>query len=184
MIKKHFEEINLRKEKFKKGFLEKKIKFSAKNLVKNLKRKKLSLATMESCTGGALINTITNIPGASEITKGGFVPYSVQEKIALGIPRKLIKKYSVYSPKIAEALAQKAKKKIKGSDIGIGITGIISRPDPKFPEKRVGQVDIGVVFKDRILVKRFYFPPKKERKLTKAMVVLKTLEIIGEIVKE
>jgi len=179
-----FEEIDLRKEKFKKGFLEKKIKFLAKNLVVTLKRKKLFLATMESCTGGALINSITSIPGASEITKGGFVPYSIQEKIALGIPRSLIKKYSVYSKEVAIEMAKKAIKKIKGSHIGIGITGIISRSDPKFPEKKVGQVDIGLAFKDKILIKRFYFPPKKERELAKAMITLKALEIIEEIVKK
>ncbi|MBZ9578334.1 CinA family protein [Patescibacteria group bacterium] len=183
-MKENFEEIDLRKEKFKKRILEKKIKFLAKNLVITLKRKKLFLATMESCTGGGLINSITNIPGASEIIKGGFVPYSKQEKIALGIPRKLIKKYSVYSTQIAEALAQKAVKKIKGSDIGIGITGIISRPDLRFPEKKVGQVDIGVILRDKILVKRFHFPPKKERGLAKAMIILKALEMVGKIIRE
>ena len=73
--------------KFKKRELEKRIKFLAEKLVKNLKEKKLFLATMESCTGGALVNAITNIPGASEIIKGGFVPCSIEEKIALGIPK-------------------------------------------------------------------------------------------------
>jgi len=138
---------------------------------------------MESCTGGALINAITNIPGASEITKGGSVPYSIQEKISLGVPKKLIEKYSVYSSRVAIAMAKMAFKKIQGSDIGIGITGILSRPDPKYPKKKVGQVDIGIVFKNKTLVKRFYFPPKKERGLAKAMIVLKALEMIEKIVK-
>lgn len=183
-MKRTLEEIDLRKEKFKKGILEKKIRFLSKNLVKSLKRKKLFLATMESCTGGALINSITNIPGASEIIKGGFVPYSIQEKIALGIPKKMIKKFSVYSPQIAKAMAQKAVKKIKGSHIGVGIAGVISRADPKFPEKKPGQVDIGIIFKNKILVKRFCFPPKKERELTKSMIILKALEMIEKIIKE
>lgn len=183
MIKK-FKEIDLRKERFKKGFLEKRIEFLSKRLVKNLKRKKLFLATMESCTGGALINSITNIPGASEIIKGGFVPYSIQEKIALGIPRKLIEKYSVHSPQIAIAMAKKVMKKIRGSQIGTGITGIISRPDLEFPEKKIGQVDIAMVFRNKFLVKRFYFPPEKERKLAKAMIIFEVLKMIEKIVKK
>jgi len=180
---KNFEGIDLRKEKFKKRGLERKIDILAKKLVKDLKKKKLFLATMESCTGGALINEITNIPGASEIIKGGFVPYSIQEKISLGVPKKLIEKYSVYSSRVAIAMAKMAFKKIKGSDIGIGITGILSRPDPNFPEKKVGQLDIAVVFKNWTLVRRFYFPPKKERKLTKMMIILKALEIIEKVIK-
>lgn len=176
------EEIDLRKEKFKRRDLEKKIDILAKRLVKSLKKKGLFLATTESCTGGALINAITNIPGASEIIKGGFVPYSIEEKIVLGVPRKLIEKYSVYSHEVAIAMAKRAVKKIKGSDIGIGITGVLSRPDPQFPEKKVGQVDIGVIFKNKILVKRFYFP-QKESGLVKSMIILKALEMIEEIIK-
>jgi len=110
----------------------------------------------------ALINEITDIPSASGIINGGFVPYSIQEKIALGIPKKLIGKYTIYSPQVAIAMAKQAVKKIKGSDIGIGITGILSKPDPNFPEKKVGQVDIGIASKGKVLVKRFYSPKKKK----------------------
>lgn len=182
-MKKKFEEIDLRKKTVKKRGLEKKIGLLAKELVKDLKKKKLFLATMESCTGGALINAITNILGASEVIKGGFVPFSIQEKIALGIPKKLIGKYTIYSPQVAIMMAKQAIKKIKGSDIGVGITGVLSRPDPQFPEKKVGQVDIGVVFKNKILVKRFYFPPKKERELIREMIVFKTLGMIFTVTK-
>jgi len=101
----------------------------------------------------------------------------------LGIPKKLIEKYSVYSSRVAIAMAKMAFKKIQGSDIGVGITGILSRPDPKFPEKKVGQVDIGVVLKDKILAKRFYFPTKKERELTKMMIILKVLGMIEKVIK-
>ena len=95
----------------------------------------------------------------------------------------MIEKYSIYSPRVAIAIEKQAIKKIKGSDIGVGITGILSRPDPQFPEKKVGQTYIGLIFKDKILAKRFYFPPKKERGLAKAMIVLKALEMIEKIVK-
>ena len=38
-------------------------------IVKMLKEKNKYVSTMESCTGGGLVNAITNIPGASEILK-------------------------------------------------------------------------------------------------------------------
>lgn len=153
-----------------------------KEIILELKKKKIFLASMESCTGGGLINAITNVPGASEILKGGIVAYSNQEKIAHGVPEKLIEKYSPYSPQVALAMAWRATKEIKGSDLGVGITGILSRPDPKYRTKKIGQVDIAVIFKKKVLVRRFYFP-KKEREVIKKMIILKTLEMIKEILK-
>ena len=48
-------------------------------LIKNNK----TISTMESCTGGALVNAITNIPGASEVLKFSAVTYSNEYKICL-----------------------------------------------------------------------------------------------------
>lgn len=153
-----------------------------KKIILKLKKKKIFLAVMESCTGGGFINSITNWPGASEVLKGGIVAYSVQEKISHGVPKELIKKYSPYSPQVALAMAWQAIKEIKGSQLGVGITGILSRPDPKYKDKKVGQVDIAVMLKPKALVRRFFFP-QKERSKVKKMIILKTLEMIFEILK-
>ncbi len=162
--------------------LKKKIEKEIKGLMKVLKRKKIFLATMESCTGGALINEITNIPGASEITKGGIVAYSTEQKIYFGVPEDLIKKYSVYSPEVAMAMAKIAQRKFK-SQIGVGITGILSRKDPKNQKKKVGQVDVAIAFEEKILARRFFFPPQKNREQDKALVLWQVLEMIKEVLK-
>jgi len=162
--------------------LKKRVEKEVKDLMKILKKRKIFLATMESCSGGALINAITNMPGASEITRGGTVPYSIEQKFFWGVPKDLIKKYSVYSPEVAMAMAKIAQKQFK-SQIGIGITGVLSRKDPKNPSKKVGQVDIAVFFNEKRLVRRFFFPPQKTREEDKALVVWQTLEIIKEILK-
>ena len=162
--------------------LKKRVEKEVKDLMKILKKRKIFLATMESCTGGALINAITSVPGASEITRGGLVPYTTEQKSFYGVPEELIKKYSVYSPEVAMAMAKIAQKQFK-SQIGIGITGVLSRKDAKNPSKKVGQVDIAVFFNEKRLVRRFFFPPQKNREEDKTLVVWQALEMIKEILK-
>jgi len=162
--------------------LKKRVEKEVKDLMKILKKRKIFLATMESCTGGALINAITSVPGASEITRGGLVPYTTEQKSFYGVPEELIKKYSVYSPEVAMAMAKIAQKQFK-SQIGVGITGVLSRKDPKNPSKKVGQVDIAVFFNEKRLVRRFFFPPQKNREEDKTLVVWQALEMIKEILK-
>ena len=58
-----------------------------------LREKGLTLATMESCTGGSLSNTITDVPGSSEYFKGGFVTYTNEAKIASGVDPVLLSRH-------------------------------------------------------------------------------------------
>lgn len=160
-----------------------KIETLVKILIKKLKKQRLILATMESCTGGGLANAITNVPGASDIFKGGFVTYSNQEKIARGVPKKLIKKYSVYSSEVATAMAYRAIKEIKGADIGIGITGSLSRQDPRNPSSRVGEVFAAVIFRKKILVHHFLLPSLKTRAALKAMIIYQALKMVDRLIK-
>jgi len=159
---------------------EKRLEGLVKNLIKKLKKRKLFLATMESCTGGGFSNAITNIKGASEIFKGGIVAYSNEVKIRFGVSKDLIKKYSVYSKKVALAMARAAKKKLN-VDIGVGITGLISRPDPKEPKSKAGEIFIAVVFKRKKLVNKFIFPDEK-RPIIKTMIIYQVLKIIDKII--
>ena len=100
----------------------------SEELVKILKEKGLTITTMESCTGGALISKITDVEGASDVTEGGYVTYSNKAKIETGVANETIDKYGVYSLETAEEMARVCKK-LKGADIGIGITGSLSNID-------------------------------------------------------
>lgn len=162
--------------------MKKEIKEKIKKTIKILKEKGLFLATMESCSGGAIINAITSIPGASEITKGGIVAYSTEQKIKFGIKKELIEKFSVYSKEVAIEMAKLAQK-IFDSQIGVGITGVLSRKDPKNPEKKVGEVFVAVNFNGKKIVKILNIKPQKNREKEKEMVVKETLEMIKEILK-
>jgi PncC family amidohydrolase len=83
---------------------------------------------MESCTGGALANAITNIEGASEVFKFGAVTYSNEFKLKMGVDANVIEEYSVYSMETATEMAQKISL-FANVDYGIGITGKLNRVD-------------------------------------------------------
>ncbi len=91
--------------------------------------RKTTLAVMESCTGGLLANTLTDVPGASGYFVGGYVTYATQQKIDLGVPGDVITEYGVVSPETARAMAEAARR-TSGADFGVGITGVAG-PDPE-----------------------------------------------------
>ena len=97
-------------------------------VVERLKELNLKIATMESCTGGAIANAITSIEGASDVLEFSAVTYSNKFKIKLGVNAETIDKYSVYSMEVAHEMAYNIKE-FAGSDIGIGVTGKLKRAD-------------------------------------------------------
>ena len=99
-----------------------------KDIVNLLISKQKTISTMESCTGGFLVNEITNIEGSSKVLFFGAVTYSNEYKIKLGVDENLINKYSVYSLEVAKDMALKISL-FSNSDYGIGITGKLKKVD-------------------------------------------------------
>lgn len=87
---------------------------------------------MESCTGGAVVNSITDIKGSSEVIKFSAVTYSNQYKIKMGVDEEIINKYSVYSMETAKEMSKKISL-FTNSDYGVGITGKLNRKDKSNP---------------------------------------------------
>ncbi len=90
-----------------------------------LMERNLTLATMESCTGGLLASSITDVPGSSSYYMGGLVLYGREPAISDVLVAKAIEKHGVASQESAEAMAQAARQQF-GADIGIGVTGALS----------------------------------------------------------
>lgn len=99
-----------------------------RDVVNLLIEKKMTIATMESCTGGFVASSITDIDGSSSVLKFSAVTYSNEYKIKMGVSKKVIDKYSVYSMNVAREMAKKISD-FASSDIGVGITGKINRVD-------------------------------------------------------
>ena len=105
------------------------------------------LAVAESCTGGALANRITNVPGASNAFLAGFVTYANEAKSrALGVEPALIAEFGAVSREVAAAMAGGALKN-SGADFALSTTGIAG-PTGGTPQKPVGTVFIGLAFKN------------------------------------
>jgi nicotinamide-nucleotide amidase len=107
----------------------------------NLVARGLTLAVMESCTGGLLADTITNVPGASRYFRGGIVSYATEVKEMMGVDPLVIQEHGVVSPETAAEMARAVRERLQ-ADIGIGITGVAG-PDPQ-DGVPVGQVYIGL----------------------------------------
>lgn len=93
-----------------------------KKIVEILKTKKCTISFMESCTGGFLANSITNISGASDILKVSLVTYSTEYKEHFGVDKNIIKQYTVYSMETAKEMSRNVSNLAK-SNIGVGVTG-------------------------------------------------------------
>lgn len=99
-----------------------------KEIVELLIKKHKTIATMESCTGGFIASSITDIEGASEVLSFSAITYSNEYKIKLGVSAKTIDTYSVYSMNVAREMAKNISE-FAQSDYGIGITGKINKKD-------------------------------------------------------
>lgn len=99
-----------------------------KQIVERLKEKNKTISTMESCTGGGVANSITNIEGASEVLRFSAVTYSNEYKIKMGVSNDVIDKYSVYSTQTAREMSKNISL-FSNSNYGVGITGKLNRAD-------------------------------------------------------
>ena len=106
-----------------------------------LTAKGLSLATMESYTGGFLANSITNVPGSSKYFRGGLIAYADEARTIFGLDSHLISQYGTVSAEAAEAMATAAREKLRSS-IGVGLTGIMGPIE--IEGKAVGTIFVGL----------------------------------------
>lgn len=153
-----------------------------KDLVEKLKKNNKTISTMESCTGGGVANAITNIEGASSVLKYSAVTYSNEFKIKMGVSKKVIDKYSVYSKETADEMSYNISK-FTNSDYGVGITGKLNRVDKNNPYGDDNVVFISIYNKE---TDKFYNEKvkaiKSSRKENKDLVIKKVIEILFKIV--
>ena len=126
-----------------------------------LRSRKFTLATAESCTGGMIAAAITDLAGSSDIFKGSIVAYSneVKEKI-LGVSGGILEKHGAVSEECVAAMVDSICAMF-GADAGIAVSGIAG-PGGATPDKPVGLVFIGVRVKELTEVREFNFRGSRE----------------------
>lgn len=127
-----------------------------KEISDSLKRLKLKVAVAESCTGGLISHTLTNISGSSEYFERGIVTYSnIAKQELLDVPKNLLIKHGAVSEPVARVMADNVRIK-SDVDIGIASTGIAG-PTGGSEDKPVGLVYIAVSIKDLTRVEKNNF---------------------------
>ena len=123
----------------------------ANELILRLREKRLTFGTAESCTGGLISKTVTDIAGCSDVFLGGVVSYanSVKEGL-LGVDKKTLAAVGAVSAEVAMQMALGAKEAL-GADVTVAVTGIAG-PGGGSEEKPVGLVYISVCHGDDKLV--------------------------------
>jgi len=112
-------------------------------LVRLLTERRQTLALAESCTGGAVANRITDVPGASVVLVAGVVAYSNAAKESLlGVNPDSLSSHGAVSEQVAREMAEGARKRA-GADFALAVTGIAG-PGGGTPAKPVGTVFIAL----------------------------------------
>lgn len=125
-----------------------------------LRERKFTIATAESCTGGLLADTLTDVPGSSEYFQCGFVTYNNQSKMdELGVAENILIEHGAVSEEVAKAMALGAQKAAQ-VDIAVSTTGIAG-PGGSTVEKPVGLVYISIAIADNAEVFKYQFGNKR-----------------------
>lgn len=133
-----------------------------------LVKKAKTIATAESCTGGAIASALVEYPGISSVFLDGTVTYCNEAKQKrLGVKEETLQKYSAVSAETAMEMAEGAAK-TAGTQIGLATTGIAG-PDGAMEGKPVGLVYIGLTIDGVTQVKECRFVGNREKVRTRAV---------------
>ncbi len=152
----------------------------SQEIIKLLKKKRLKLSVVESCTGGMLSSTITSVSGSSKVFTMGLVTYSnISKNRLLRVPMKVIKRHGAVSIQCCLSMVKNLSR-ISRSNISVSITGIAG-PGGGSKKKPVGLVYIGLIKGPKIRANKFIIK-NNGRSFIQKTIVKKSLKLIKEIV--
>ncbi len=132
-----------------------------KTLAAILLSRNWTVSLAESCTGGLVCATLTELAGSSEWFERGYITYSNEAKTeCLGVPSQLIESHGAISEQVAKAMAEGARIN-SGSNVAISITGIAG-PSGGSAEKPVGTVCFGWATESQTLTKTMHFEGNRQ----------------------
>ena len=143
------------------------------------RRRGWMIATAESCTGGLIAATLTEIAGSSDVVDRGFVTYSNEAKTDLiDVPAVLIARHGAVSAEVARAMALGALARSRAS-VSVAVTGIAG-PGGGSAEKPVGLVYIGLARKGQPepLVERHVFDGRRHE--IRLQTVVRAIDLLTE----
>lgn len=150
-------------------------------LVQTLKEKQITVATAESCTGGLLGKSITDVSGSSAVYPGGIISYCnrIKHEI-LGVDQNLLDTLGPVSGSVARQMAEGVRQVI-GADLGIGVTGIAG-PNSDDSGKPVGLVYVAASDGQTTLIRECRF--RGDRNAVRCQSVEAAAALALELLKE
>ncbi len=141
-----------------------------KILTNLLKKKQLTIATAESCTGGTIATYLSKHPGSSSFYKGSVVSYCNEVKHnVLGVKEETLERVGAVSQETVEQMAQGVCK-LMNTDIGISVSGIAG-PDGGTDEQPVGTIWIAVSDATQVVSKKLQLGnSSRSRNIEKAAI--------------
>jgi nicotinamide-nucleotide amidase len=153
---------------------------AARALLDLCRSKRLILAAAESCTGGLLAATLTEIPGSSDVFERGFITYSNEAKRAmLGVTPMTLAKHGAVSRETAEAMATGVLAHAP-VDLAVSITGIAG-PGGAVPGKPVGLVYLAAASRGGRLIQHERKYGDIGRAQVRRACVIEALAMLGEL---
>src|SRR6266446_6545970 len=160
--------------------LEQELTEQARVLLDLCRKKRLKIAAAESCSGGLLAATLTEIPGSSDVFDRGFVTYSNDAKQAmLGVTPLTLESFGAVSRETAEAMATGALAHA-GVDLAASITGIAG-PGGAVPGKPIGLVHLAAASRSGRLIQRERAYGDIGRAQVRRACVIEALSMLGEL---
>ncbi|MEA5050833.1 MAG: competence/damage-inducible protein A [Oscillospiraceae bacterium] len=151
-------------------------------VVKLLTETGMKVSLAESCTGGLLASSITEIPGASRVFEYGMAAYADWVKNEdLDVDPAVLRRYTAISSVTAAEMAKGAFDNGR-ADIGVGITGLAGPDVGEYIDKPAGLVYIAVADSGNVIVKKFTFNASRGRAYVRELCVKNALDMIRRFV--
>lgn len=150
-------------------------------IVQLLKEQKMTITTVESCTGGMVSARLTDVAGVSEVFKQGFVTYSNRAKRKLiGVKKMTLKKYTAVSEQTAWEMARGGALMTE-SDVCVSVTGYAG-PEGGEHGEPAGLVYIGCNVKGKIAVEEHHF--EGDRRTVRELATVSALTLLRRCILE
>ena len=158
------------------------LKDQAERLLELAQTRGVSLATVESCTAGALAHLLSEANGAAQRLHGGFIVYTKENKIAaVGVPKELLAAHTAVSAEVAKAMAAGGLARCP-AELVVAITGVAG-PEPDEDGNPVGLVYVAAAARDgRLQVERHQFAKRSKDEICAAAMVA-ALELLEEFLR-
>lgn len=150
----------------------------AMRLLARLRARGLMVATVESCTGGLIAGTLTEIAGSSDVVDRGFVTYSNEAKNELvDVPMGLIERYGAVSEPVAIAMAEGGLQHSR-ADIAVSVTGVAG-PGGGTDDKPVGLVHFGCAVRSGVTMHQRHVFADRGRAFIRQQTIAQAFRLIG-----